>query len=240
MMKMPFPHVIIPHVKVGYESRATHIERMLGSAGIPFEYMLDGDMPDITQDQIDEFFVAPMNKVTPQLSCSLKHLLVCRCIVERNLPGALVLEDDAIIFSRFRSVVARAVEELSIRGAGRPAIISFENTRLRFVPRSIREKDRIIYPGDRDRYAGCFYINLEGAKAVLEYARERHLDRPIDLFHRLMLDEGLLDYWWAHPTVATQGSFTGKFDSMSPYNRLLAIPLWRLKLAYRKLLYFFR
>ncbi|MCM1032710.1 MAG: hypothetical protein NC405_03035 [Odoribacter sp.] len=50
--------------------------------------------------------------------------------MERNLPGALILEDDAIIFSRFRSVVTRAIEELSSRGAGRPAIISFENSRL--------------------------------------------------------------------------------------------------------------
>ena len=40
--------VLVLHVKKGYEERARHIEQMLHEKGIEFEYVTDGDKPDIT------------------------------------------------------------------------------------------------------------------------------------------------------------------------------------------------
>ncbi|WP_153881082.1 hypothetical protein [Bacteroides uniformis] len=42
--------VLVLHVKKGYEERARHIEQMLHEKGIEFEYVTDGDKPDITAD----------------------------------------------------------------------------------------------------------------------------------------------------------------------------------------------
>ena len=48
--------VLVLHVKQGYEERAKHIEKMLGELHIPFEYILDGDIKDITTEVLQKYF----------------------------------------------------------------------------------------------------------------------------------------------------------------------------------------
>ena len=236
-----FPHIIVIHVRKGYEDRAAHIEAMMQGLGVPFEYLLDGDISDLSTGILETYFAPEFRGFDALRSCSYKHLLACETIIRNNWPGAIIMEDDAELFRNFKEIAERAVTELGELPAA-PAIISFEDTRLRFVPRSEREKGKVIYRGDRDRLAGCYFINNAGARAVVDYAASRKLDRPIDNFHALMLREGRLDYYWTHPTAATQGSFTGLFPSSltKRYGKLLTPFVWQFKLNYRKLLYWFR
>lgn len=238
---MQQPHIIVLHVARGYEARAAHIESMMRRHGLEFEYMLRGDISDVTPQVLSEYFCDSFGGVNAFTSCSYKHLLAYSRIVEQGWPGAVVMEDDAILFRDFGTLIGEGLRQFEKAEDG-PAILSLEDTRLRFVPYSQRRKGQLVYPGDRDRLAGCYYINLAGARTVLDYARSNKLDRPIDTFHRLMLDRGLLRYWWFQPAIATQGSFTGLFPSSlsTRYSRLVTPVLWRLKLAYRKLLYHLR
>jgi len=48
--------VFVLHVKQGYEDRARHMERTLAAHGIVFEYMLDGDMTELTPELQQRFF----------------------------------------------------------------------------------------------------------------------------------------------------------------------------------------
>lgn len=235
------PPVIVAHVGKGYEDRARHMERMLGDAGLDFSFMLAGNKSDLTEEVLDKWFTDFMKKASAQTSCAYKHLLICKKIVDDNLPGALVMEDDAVIFPKFTTLLPKALEQLESRG-DEPALLSLEDSRLRFVPRSMRRKGWYVYPGDRDRFTGCYYLNRAGAEAILCYASSHKVARPIDHFHRLMLDEGLLKYYWMQPVIATQGSCTGMFQTTLSSARFGFIyPLkWKLKLAYRKMLYFFR
>lgn len=235
---MQQPRIIVLHVARGYEARARHIEGMMRRHGLDFEYMLRGDIPEVTSEVLSEYFSDSFGGANAFTSCSYKHLLAYSRIVEQEWPGAVVMEDDAIIFRKFCWLLNEGLQQLGCAENG-PAILSLEDTRLRFVPYSRRRKGQLVYPGDRDRLAGCYYINRAGAEAVLDYARSHKLDRPIDTFHRLMLDRGLLRYWWLQPAIATQGSFTGLFPSSlsTRYSRMVTPLLWRLKLAYRKLLY---
>lgn len=232
--------VIVLHVKHGYEDRERHISGMLGRLGIEFEWMLDGDIPDLRREDTERWFapsfIAGHSKA--ELSCSMKHLLACRRIIDEGLPGALILEDDAILKRGFEATFDKAIEEAELHGRDN-GIISMEDTRLRFVEHSRREKGRLLYEGDRDRLAGCYYISRRGAEIVLSEAERRKLDRPIDNFHCLLLKEGLLPYWWCQPAVATQGSFTGKFPSglTQRYPGWLTPLVWGFKLSYKKLLY---
>lgn len=238
---MKQPHIIVLHVSEGYRDREEHIVRMMNEHGLDFEFMLRGDISDIDDGVLAEFFSDKFGGRDGFTSCAYKHLLTCRHIVAQGWEGAVVMEDDAVLFSNFNELLLPAIQQLDEACKG-PAILSLEDSRLRFVPRSKRRKGQLVYPGDRDRFTGCFYINRAGAQAVLDYARSAKLDRPIDLFHRLMLDRGLLEYWWIQPAIATQGSFTGLFPSSlsAKYGKLLTKLLWQFKLNYRKLLYWFR
>lgn len=239
--------IFVAHVKEGYDDRERHIRAMLGNAGVEFEFMLDGDIPDITPERRARYFSPDLSIPPSAQSCALKHILICEEIVKRNLPGALVLEDDICLNKHFPSVFQRSMEELpayehpdgSTDHKAVPVIISYEDTRLRYVERSRRKKGRVLYPADRDRMTGCFYINRAGAEAILHRIKTcGGLDSPIDLYHASMLHSGDLLYLWCQPTVATQGSHTGKFRSgINPAKSFIGERIWLIRRLYRRLLY---
>ncbi len=239
--------VFVAHVREGYADRERHIRAMLDKEGVPFEFMLDGDITDITPERRARYFSPDLSIPLSAQSCALKHLLIYEEIVRRNLPGALVLEDDICLGRHFPEIFTRSIEELHAYeqpatapdSSPMPVIVSYEDTRLRFVERSRREKGRVLYPGDRDRMAGCYYINRAGAEAILRSIRTNGgLDMPIDLYHAWMLRRGYLQYLWCHPTIATQGSHTGKFRSALNFDKtFINERIWLLKRLYRRLLY---
>lgn len=239
---LPYP-VFVAHVKQGYEDRATHIEAHLSEREIPFSYMLDGDIVDITPKRMAQYFdLSWKSKPTAEVSCALKHLLIYEEMVKLQLPGALILEDDIYLDKRFVPIYLKSLAELQCEPSDTPALISYEDTRLKFVPRSQRKAGRIIYPGTTDRMTGAYHINLAGAKAILDYASTIGVDRPIDRLHDHLRMEGILTYWWSQPTIATQGSHAGGFSSsiQSSHDSLLRRLRWLFKINYKRLLYWFR
>lgn len=230
--------IFVLHVRNGYEARAIHVEHMMNRLGLKFEYITQGDVSDLTDVVMGRWF-APTGELghrSGATSCAYKHLLACKKILDENLPGAVVLEDDILLRPNFTKIVERSIRELP---PDAPAIINYEDSRLRFVPRSRRRPNHVIYIGDRDRYTGALYINAAGAKAVLDAAESRRMSVPIDIFHRRLLEAGKITYWWSHPCPATQGSFDGTFSSSLTDSHSKAL-VWRIKKAYRKLLYWFR
>ena len=231
------------HVKKGYEDREEHISRMMKKMNIAFEYILDGDMQDITKETLEKYFTGEMKINSPATSCALKHLLACHEIVERKIEGALVLEDDIVLHDNFVSVFQRSIDELkgNSNWNAKPVIINYEDTRLRFVPRSKRVEGRVLYEGDRDRMAGAIYVNHAAAKLIWDYAIKDKLDQPIDLFHCYLLKKNLIAYLWCQPVVATQGSHSGLFMSGININKnYFDILKWKFNLLYKKMIYYFR
>ena len=231
------------HVREGYDDRERHVDSMMADKHIDFEYVLDGDMSDLTPGLLAEYFAGDMARRTPATSCAMKHLIACRHIVERGLDGALVLEDDIILLDRFTDIFRKGMAELAANGEwnSRPVIVNYEDTRLRFVPRSKRVRGRVLYEGDRDRMTGALYVNARAARLILDRARSCKMDCPIDLFHCRLLRQGLLTYLWCQPVIATQGSHTGMFRSGINLTKSTREAIsWKLKLYYKRLLYFLR
>ena len=228
----------------GYEDREAHINAMLHEHGIPFEYMLRGDIADLGDGLAERFLAPAIGIPRAAQSCAVKHLLIYEDIVRRDLPGALVLEDDIVFLPRFDKIFEQSMRELPRYDAGgtAPVLISYEDTRLRFVERSRREKGRVLYPGDRDRMAGCYYINRAAAALILDTLRaEGGLTMPMDLYHNELLRRGELQYLWCQPTIARQGSHNGMFRSALNDTKTRTDELkWKLRYWYRRLLYFLR
>lgn len=222
------------------------MEKMLGNLGIKFEYVLDGDRSDMNMDIVNRWFKGVMNQINNESSCALKHLYAYKQIVEQNLPGALILEDDIFVKDNFISGINACLKEYwsKVNNGLKPGLISFEDSSLKFVPESQKVKGQMIYKAPRDRFAGCYYVPYESAKMMLEYAEINKIGKPIDLWHTTLIEEIDQPYYWSSPTFASQGSHNGKFPSSISkgsftrhvYQRFS----WILKRAYKVLLYRFR
>lgn len=241
---MDFPvKVFVIHVKKGYEERAEHMEKMLGQMGIDFEYILEWDIPDLTDEIVAQYFTGHMGRVWAATSCGFKHLEVYRRMVDGNIPYALVLEDDIFLKKRFMKVFTGAFAELrASHGTGRPFWLGMEATAMGFTPRSQRRKGQYAYPGRFLQCTGCYLANNVLARVVLDTITAEPTDLPVDIYFDRLRARGLFDAFWTHPAVAEQGSHMGRMRSAignSSSGRFAWLKR-RLTFLYKDILYFFR
>lgn len=236
--------IFVLHVKKGYEDRERHINQMMKNFALDFEYILDADICDFTDEIINNYFDQSNYKfLNSQLSCSLKHILAYQKIVDNNLDGAIILEDDMVLYSNFKDIFSKILLEIQDKKLD-DCFVSLEDSNLCFVPRSQRKKNQFLYLQTKDRFAGAYYISNKCAKNIMNYIHEKKCDLPIDMFHKQLISRINLKYYWSHPCIATQGTHNGLFASaVNPkaqkkqkYRKLT----WKLKLNYKKFLSFLR
>ena len=237
--------VLVVHVR-GQEERRKFIQEQLDRQGLPFHFILDGNIEDLTPEVLDRYFVHDGKPDTmygpfPRTSCAYKHLLATQYILDHQLEGALIIEDDLRFYPHFRPMFAKSMEECALRYAGQPVIINYEESSLLFVPRSRRVKGQLLYPADRDRYAGCYYLSRQAAQVIMDYVTEHKSDTTSDCLHCRLIKCGQLLSLWSHPCLACQCSADGSMPTTiptkpRPYKRLK----WFYKRIYKHLLYYFR
>lgn len=235
--------VIVIHVKNGYEDRERHIRKVLQPLGVEPVWILDGDRDDMDSATVDRWFSGSMNKIDGESSCALKHFLAYRYIVDNNLPGALIVEDDMVPSRRFAAGVKACVKEMYARHM-EPGLLSMEDSSLQFVKGHERRRGQMVYEAARDRFTGCYYVPAQCAKLMLDYVAEHKCDMPIDRWHTSLITRAGLKYYWSHPTFASQGSHRGMFcsavSSRRAGRRTYKRMMWGLKKAYKQLLYTLR
>lgn len=210
---MEFPKIFVLHVKTGYEDRAKHIEKMMSRLGLEFEYILDGDMADLTPESLDRYFTGDMHAVAPATSCGMKHLLAYERIENEFPAGALVLEDDIFLDKRFPDMLDRSVRQARGLSGERPFWIGYEATCLKLVPRSRRRKGVVVYPAGEPQCAGAYYISRECARLIRRAALEQKCSEPFDWFVASLCRQGKFDLYWTHPVTTVQGTHTGRMQS---------------------------
>jgi len=229
---------------VKLKERGEHIDKMLRSIGIDYEFVNEGDSESQIQAYLDLYMrngKEEMHKKSPRSLCTISHFLAYEHLLEEGLDGALVLEDDIVLHDNFLSRYEKSIEEYQSNYADRKVLISYEDSSLQFVPRSQREKGRMLYPADKGRMAGAYFINRHAATAILERLRKERCDLAIDWYHYQLIKEGFVDCLWCQPALATQGSFTGQFRSaLSKKKDAMIVIRWWLKKHYKQLLYWLR
>lgn len=228
--------ILVIHVR-GNQERKDFIQHQLNELGIPYHYILDGNISDLTPAILDQYFVNDgkpdtMHGPFPRTSCAYKHLLATKYIIDNQLEGALIVEDDLRFYSHFRSDFPKSIDELHTRYADKPCIVNYEESSLLLVPRSQRRKGTMLYPAARDRFAGCYYMNRQAAEVIMSYVAQHKSDTTSDRLHNKLLQEGLLTYLWSHPCLACQCSCDGSMPTMIPTRPR---PLKRLKWFYKKI-----
>lgn len=231
--------VLLIHPSKGFEERGRFMDVQLKGMGIDYECVSGADADsELLVEMSKQLFSGELaNASAAHRSCTAKHLLAYRRVLQEGWPGVLVFEDDMELSPRFADIVSRSLAEVP-EGA---TIVSYEDTRMRFVERSRRQRGRLLYPGDRDRMAGAYYINRAACQLFMDIADRQKIGLPIDIEHRCALKRKDLQYLWCEPTVASQGSFSGRFTSALDGKRHRFEALrYRLRRAYRRLLYFLR
>ena len=237
--------VLVIHVR-GQEERKTFVLHQLETVGLPYHFILDGNVEDLTPEVIDRYFIDDgmpdtMHGPFPRTSCALKHLLATQYILDHPLEGALIVEDDIYFYPSFRTLFAQSLKELEQSYRGQPVIVNYEESSLLLVPRSQRVKGQILYPAVRDRYAGCYYLNREAAQVIMDEVRTHKVGLTSDRFHNMLMEQGRLVSLWSHPCLACQCSADGSMPTMIPTKpRPLKRLKWFYKRAYRHMLYYFR
>ncbi len=243
---MDFPvKVFVLHVKKGYEDRAEHMEKMLGGMGIPFEYVLDWDMPDLTEEIVLRYFKGDCyGRVCPATSCAMKHQEAYNRMLRDDIPYALVLEDDMFLKKNFVKVFMAAFEEVKkSNGTDKPFWLSLEATGMGFTPRSRRRKGQYVYPGRFIQCAGSYLVNKSLAKVAVDTISAEKSDLGADHYLDSLLARGLADGYWVHPAIAEQGTHTGRMKSAigNPHDNKRFMRIRRkLTFLYKDILYFFR
>lgn len=226
------------------KERGEHIDRMMRRIGMDYEFVNEGS----DEERIQAYTVRWMRngrenmlERSSRMLCTMSHFMAYERIVSEGLDGALVLEDDIVLHDDFLPRFNQSVEEFRRDYADQRVLISYEDSSLQLVPRSQRQKGRMLYPGRRDRLSGAYFISAVAARTILDLLDKEQCDRAIDVYHNLLIQQQQVDYLWCHPALATQGSFTGQFRSaLSKKKDRMIVLDWWFKKHYKQLLYWFR
>ncbi len=227
----------IIHVRTAIE-REKHMQLQLINRKLDYRYVLDGDQQDLNPEVLKKYFTGSMQQVSAMASCAFKHFLAYESILADQIDYALILEDDIYLNRRFDALSEDILTEVTQRGLSN-FLISLEDSNLKYVRGSQRKPGQYIYKAKRGRMAGAYLIDKVCAENILVKIQKTKCHLPVDWFHNFCSDHGIIDIYWSHPTVATQGSLNGKIKSMidKKPGSLFRIASFRVQRVYKKLMW---
>jgi glycosyl transferase, family 25 len=236
MAKLNVDHTFIVHVSEGAEDREKSVKEEMKRHNIPYEFMLRGDLKEITSVIHQKYFTGDMlAEITPAISCAMKHIYILEEIVKRGLSRVLILEDDIFLDKNFVSICNKALEETSL-DSEIPVnyFLALENNK-KFVPKKDEVKGKYLYKENKVRYGGAYVLTKETAKVILEDIYENKCHSFIDRTYSILCQKDLFNIYWIHPTIAEQGSHNGKFKSLldDKSNGLLQKVNWRIQTIFK-------
>ncbi|TAG35452.1 MAG: glycosyl transferase [Polaromonas sp.] len=219
------PAIFVIHATKFIERRRL-IEEQMSRFGMIFEFILDFDTTDISPEIHQKFF-RNSELLPAQQSCALKHWEAMMLIVKRQLPRALVLEDDVILASNFLEVLNRMMrEELSIIT---PHVTFLGCGGHYYIPHEEIEVDRLLYPRNQGKFADSYIVSLDAAQRRIDWIAEHGIPRPIDHLFEQIDREQQNAMFWLEPPIVEQGSHNGTFGSTLEKS----YPLWFQSLQFR-------
>lgn len=198
----------IIHVSKGYEDRRKHIDTHLPSRGLnEYEYMLRGDIDDLSDVIRNEFFTDSLR--LPEKSCFYKHYLVMKRVVEERIPQVLVLEDDALLVHGFINKLESSLDELE----GQQCYFVNIEDAATSVPYSCREMNQTLYLCSTNKLCGGYVYDLSFAKKMVSFIESAPIDAPIDGLIGNVNEALGYSIYWCQPPLVSQGSKSGLFSS---------------------------
>ena len=217
-----------------FTERRKRIESQLAAIGLPFEFVHEFDVPDITDD-IKHHFFAHAALSSSQQSCALKHWYVMKHVVKGGFSHTLILEDDVILAPNFLPVLYDLMRELvavshgadvTFLGCGGHYYVSADEVR----------PGQLLYPRNQGKFADSYIVSFEAARRRLDWIAVHGITQPIDHLFELIDRQNVTSMLWLEPPVVEQGSHNGTFSSAldKSHPRWFQFLQFRWKKAWRR------
>ncbi|MBA3594201.1 MAG: glycosyltransferase family 25 protein [Polaromonas sp.] len=209
-----------------FVERRRFIEAQMAGLGLPYEFVLDFDIPAIPEDLRQRLFRG--DKLSPaQQSCALKHWQAHRLIVERGLSRVLILEDDVIFSAQFLPALNGLMkEEVAL---GDPHVTFLGCGGHYYVPHEQIRAGQWLYPRNQGKFADSYIVSQATVQRRLDWIEANGITLPIDHTFEHIDRTLATPMFWLEPPVVEQGSHNGKFSSALDKSH----PLWFQALQFR-------
>jgi glycosyl transferase family 25 len=208
--------VFIIHYKKLLERKIHILEQFIKNDIKDYEF-IEIDRDEIPDDVLP-FFTDNYNKAL--MAIALSHFHVYKQIVE-NHDHVLILEDDAMLADDFTIKLNRYLAELP------PDYDMFfiGNGAFLHIDPSIIEPNKHIYKKDpypsewgglgATRCVDSYIVSKKGAIQMCEYIQnlKYKIKDPIDFWLNIPILEMKMNIYWAEPTIVSQGTQNGLFES---------------------------
>lgn len=198
-----------------------------------------GDLETISAEILDKYFGGELNSLKPEVSCAYKHMLAYAEIAGENQSAcALILEDDIYCSPGFCAGLNKIMAEIKQRQLDN-YLISLDDSDLKYASGSERRKNILLYKKLKFRGSGAYLIDGTAARSMLSEIESNRCNLPIDWFIKHCAEKGLVNVYWAHPTVAWQGSADGTIKSLIDDKPTGLIRNWKFNInkLYKRFLY---
>jgi len=201
------------HVKNGFADREKSIVEQFAKLSLPFEWILDFDIPELTQAILEKYGYHGEQLRDAEISCSLKHIAAWEKIASGSDEGGFVFEDDALIdCDRFVEIASQAIEEFRAHSL-EAGCLCFGDGCAMHVPWTKLKWGRRLYPAEQMRAADSYWLSKQAAQLLLARLGKKGFFLPADHLITKFAAEQHIPIFWVEPTVVCQGSHTGKFRS---------------------------
>lgn len=191
--------------------RVEHITRELTKAGLTAKWVTEFDASDLTTQIERQWFQPGCFLSQGQKSCALKHIVAMQQIRDSGADQALILEDDVILVDDFSAKLQRALDES--REWQRPFVLNLGSATNFYTAATELLPGKMLYLGPKNRNAEAYVIGARDAALRLKWIADHRLIEPIDIAYNAADHDMNIQIIWTEPSLAEQGSLTGKFQS---------------------------
>jgi glycosyl transferase family 25 len=203
--------VRVVHPKKGYELQERHIIQLMKQHDIPFQFQLKGDQEELTEDLLNQYFVPNIPYSKGSLSCTIKHLQIYEAFISSPKNYLLVFENDVFLDKNFNNLLFDILNEIKKRQLSN-FVVSLENSCMRFPSYWQTKKNQLLYNAKDGRAAGAYLIDKVAAISMIKHLKNNKCASNVDWWHNEIASKNIISIYWAHPTIAEQGSHNGKLS----------------------------
>lgn len=214
------------------KDRYNHISNFFDSCKIPYEFILDNDQEDLTPEILDQYYKPNkeeyekristlwdvnihkfryLNKA--EISCTIKHITAIQKIATECTNYGLILEDDAIFYDnfnkRFNECLKQTPDDWDSIFLGDGCGDNFKSSKL-LNSKKVNENIYLM-PHPATNCAEAYLLKPSIASKIVNSIIPFQNVSDWEIAYQLYLHDAKT-YWW-NPSLVTQGSRNGKFES---------------------------
>lgn len=184
--------------------RKSHIIAELSKHELQFEFIEKYD-----KDHLDFNIIRRFNNVRmSEISLFMKHIEAIRLIANGSDEHGIVFEDDAILNTNYNELLDSFLKQLPDAWD-----ILFTADCCNIHATNILDKN-YWYPWNGSRGTCMYIINKTTCLKILEiFELEKEITMPIDFWFNYIGHKYKMQYYLSEPTLASQGSELGIFDT---------------------------